>query len=421
MPAKAREKLGWKPKMTFAQLVNEMVAGDLKIAKREDANGKAPFELKGKTVFVAGHRGMVGSALARRLVQEDVQLLTTTRSEVDLRDQAAVDRWFAAKRPQVVFLAAAKVGGIVANNTLRAEFLYDNLVIAANVIHAAHVNKAEKLMFLGSSCIYPKLAPQPLREDSMLTGPLEPTNESYAIAKIAGIKMAEAYRSQYGSDFISVMPTNLYGAGDNYHPEYSHVVAALIRRFHEAKLSGIKNVVVWGTGTPRREFLYVDDLADACVHLMKTYSASELVNIGTGEDITIAEFARVVAATVGYTGEISFDTSRPDGTPRKLLDVSRLAKLGWRAKTSLEDGIKFAYQAYLNELNKLRGDRHSGAMRSIELRCAIAHLIISRFPMRNCASEVWSFGSSRNDGGHIYRGGVFANSIAIADISGFMK
>ena len=248
-----------------------------------------------------------------------------------------------------MFLAAAKVGGIVANNTLRAEFLYDNLAIATNVIHAAHVNGAEKLMFLGSSCIYPRLAPQPLREDSMLTGPLEPTNEPYAIAKIAGIKMVEAYRSQYGSDFINVMPTNLYGRGDNYHPEYSHVVAALIRRFHEAKVSGAEEVVVWGTGTPRREFLYVDDLADACIHLMKTYSGDELVNIGTGEDITIAEFARVVAATVGYTGEISFDTSRPDGTPRKLLDVSRLAKLGWRASTSLEDGIKLAYQAYLSE------------------------------------------------------------------------
>jgi GDP-L-fucose synthase len=307
------------------------------------------FELKGKTVFVAGHRGMVGSALVRRLATEDIELMTLPRSEVDLRDQAGVNQWFAAKRPQVVFLAAAKVGGIVANNTLRAEFLYDNLAIATNVIHAAHVGKTEKLMFLGSSCIYPKLAPQPLREDSMLTGPLEPTNEPYAIAKIAGIKMVEAYRSQYGSDFINVMPTNLYGPGDNYHPEYSHVVPALIRRFHEAKVSGVKNVVVWGTGTPRREFLYVDDLADACVHLMKTYSDSELVNIGSGEDIAIAEFARVVAATVGYTGEISFDASRPDGTPRKLLDVSRLAKLGWRATTSLEDGIKLAYQAYLNE------------------------------------------------------------------------
>jgi GDP-L-fucose synthase len=310
---------------------------------------RIPFELRGKTVFVAGHRGMVGSALVRRLEREDVELKTVRRSEVDLRDQAAVFDWFAKARPQVVFLAAAKVGGIVANNTLRAEFLYDNLIIAANVIHAAHVNAAEKLMFLGSSCIYPKLAPQPLREDSMLTGPLEPTNEPYAIAKIAGIKMAEAYRSQYGCDFINVMPTNLYGPGDNYHPEYSHVVAALIRRFHEAKVSGAANVVVWGTGTPRREFLYVDDLADACIHLMTTYSGEELVNIGSGEDITIAEFAHVIAKAVGYTGAISFDPSRPDGTPRKWLDVSRLAELGWRASTSLEDGIRLAYRAYLSE------------------------------------------------------------------------
>jgi GDP-L-fucose synthase len=310
---------------------------------------RTPFELKGKTVFVAGHGGMVGAALVRRLAQEDVELQAVARSEVDLRDQAAVFEWFAGKRPRVVFLAAAKVGGIVANDTLRGEFLYDNLLIAANVIHAAYLHGAEKLMFLGSSCIYPRLAPQPLREDSVLTGPLEPTNEPYAIAKIAGIKLAEAYRSQYGSDFISVMPTNLYGPGDNYDPEYSHVVAALIRRFHEAKLSGASHVVVWGTGTPRREFLYVDDLADACVHLMKNYSSDLLINIGTGEDITIAEFARVVAAVVGYAGEISFDPSRPDGTPRKLLDVSRLAGLGWRARTSLKDGIRLAYQAYLSE------------------------------------------------------------------------
>lgn len=306
-----------------------------------------PFELKGKSVYVAGHRGMVGSAIVRRLEQEDVQVVTVDRREIDLRNQAAVFDWFAKARPQVVFLAAAKVGGIVANNTLRAEFIYDNIAIAANVIHAAHQSSAEKLMFLGSSCIYPKLAPQPLREDSVLTGPLEPTNEPYAIAKIAGIKMAEAYRSQYGCDFISVMPTNLYGPGDNYHPEYSHVVAALISRFHEAKVSGSKSVMVWGTGTPRREFLYVDDMADACLHLMKTYSSAELINIGTGEDITIAEFARVVAGVIGYRGEISFDGSRPDGTPRKLLDVSRLAKLGWRAQTSLEDGVKRAYEAYL--------------------------------------------------------------------------
>lgn len=307
----------------------------------------APFELRGKSVYVAGHRGMVGAALVRRLAREDVKLVTVDRHEVDLCNQAAVFDWFAKARPQVIFLAAAKVGGIVANNTLRAEFIYDNIAIAANVIHAAHLNRAEKLMFLGSSCIYPKLAPQPLREDTVLTGPLEPTNEPYAIAKIAGIKMAEAYRSQYGSDFISVMPTNLYGPGDNYHPELSHVVAALIRRFHEAKLSGAKSVMVWGTGRPRREFLYVDDMADACVHLMKTYSGADLINVGTGEDIAIAEFARMVAEIVGYRGEIGFDTSRPDGTPRKLLDIGRLEQLGWRATTSLHDGLKRAYEAYL--------------------------------------------------------------------------
>ncbi|EHR01426.1 GDP-L-fucose synthase family protein [Bradyrhizobium sp. WSM471] len=308
---------------------------------------KPAFELRGKSVYVAGHRGMVGSALVRRLAREDVRLVTVDRSVVDLCNQSAVFQWFAVNRPQVVFLAAAKVGGIVANNTLRAEFIYENIAIATNVIQAAHLNDAEKLMFLGSSCIYPKLAAQPLREDAVLTGPLEPTNEPYAIAKIAGIKMAEAYRSQYGRDFISVMPTNLYGPGDNYDAKYSHVVAALIRRFHEAKLSGAATVDVWGTGTPRREFLFVDDMADACVHLMKTYSSGELINVGSGEDITIAEFARTVAAIVGYRGEITFDPTRPDGTPRKLLDVSRLAALGWCAQTSLEDGIRLAYFAYL--------------------------------------------------------------------------
>ncbi|UTD28348.1 GDP-L-fucose synthase [Bradyrhizobium sp. WD16] len=308
-----------------------------------------PFDLKGKKIYVAGHGGMVGGAVVRRLASEGVEILTASRSELDLADQAAVQRFFAAARPQVVVLAAAKVGGIVANNTLRAEFIYDNLIIEANVIHAAHLHGVEKLLFLGSSCIYPKLAAQPLREDSLLTGPLEPTNEPYAIAKIAGIKMIEAYRAQYGSDFVSVMPTNLYGPGDNYHPEYSHVVAALIRRFHEAKQSGAGEVVVWGTGTPRREFLYVDDMADACVHLLKTYSSDQLVNIGTGEDITIAEFARVVAEAVGYGGAIRFDASKPDGTPRKLLDVGRLAALGWRARTSLQDGIRLAYKAFLRE------------------------------------------------------------------------
>ena len=314
-----------------------------------------PFELKGRRVFVAGHKGMVGSALVRRLAREDVELLTAGHGELDLRDQGAVFDWFAKNRPDAVFMAAAKVGGIVANNTLRAEFLYDNLLIAANMIQAAHLSGTEKLMFLGSSCIYPKLAAQPLREGSMLSGPLEPTNEPYAIAKIAGIKMVEAYRSQYGADFISVMPTNLYGPGDNYHPEHSHVVAALIRRFHEAKLSGAASAVIWGTGTPRREFLYVDDLADACVHVMKIYSSGELVNIGTGEDIAIADFARVVAGVIGYAGAIRFDPSRPDGTPRKLLDVSRLARLGWRAQTSLEDGLRLAYQAYLRETKQAAG------------------------------------------------------------------
>ncbi|WP_283813975.1 GDP-L-fucose synthase [Bradyrhizobium japonicum] len=316
----------------------------------------ATFELTGKSVYVAGHRGMVGSALVRRLARENVKIVTVDRDELDLRNQAAVFDWFARLRPQVVFLAAAKVGGIIANNSLRAEFIYDNIAIAANVIEAARQSTVEKLMFLGSSCIYPKLAPQPLCEDSVLTGPLEPTNEPYAVAKIAGIKLAEAYRSQYGCDFISVMPTNLYGPGDSYHPELSHVVAALIRRFHEAKLSGADAVIVWGTGTPRREFLYVDDMADACVYLMKTYSGAELINVGTGKDISIADFARLVAEIVGYKGTIRFDTSRPDGTPRKLLDVHRLNQLGWRATTLLERGLRSAYQSYL-ALLAAGGDR----------------------------------------------------------------
>jgi GDP-L-fucose synthase len=312
-----------------------------------------PFELDGKSVFVAGHRGMVGGALQRRLARENVSLLTAGRAELDLRNQAAVNRWFAAHRPQVVFMAAAKVGGIAANNALRGEFIYDNLVIATNVMHAAYVNRTEKLMFLGSSCIYPRLAAQPMTEEALLTGSLEPTNEPYAIAKIAGIKLAEGYRRQYDVDFISVMPTNLYGPGDNYHPEHSHVVAALIRRFHEAKLARAQSVVVWGTGAPRREFLYVDDLADACVFLIKGYSGDKPINIGTGEDITIAEFAAEVAITVGYGGAIEFDPTRPDGTPRKLLDVSRLSQLGWRARTSLREGLRLAYEAFLREREDL--------------------------------------------------------------------
>lgn len=309
----------------------------------------ASFHLKGKRVFVAGHCGMVGSALVRRLGREDVEILTAQRSEVDLLDQAATNRWFAENRPQVVLHAAAKVGGIVANHTFRAEFIYENLMVAANVIHAAHVNGVEKLLFLGSSCIYPKFAAQPMREDSLLTDRLEPTSEPYAVAKIAGIKMVEAYRSQYGSDFISIMPTNLYGPGDNYDPEYSHVVAALIRRFHEAKETRAPEVVVWGTGTPRREFLYIDDMADASIHLLRNYSGGGLVNVGIGDDITIAEFARVVAKIVGYAGKISFDPSRPDGAPRKLLDVSRLEKLGWKASTTLDAGLELSYRAFLEQ------------------------------------------------------------------------
>lgn len=289
---------------------------------------------------------MVGSALVRRLASESCTLLTVGRKDLDLRSQADVHSWMAASKPDAVFLAAAKVGGIVANNTLRAEFLYDNLAIATNVIHAAYVLGVQKLMFLGSTCIYPRLAPQPLSEQSLLTGPLEPTNEPYAIAKIAGIKLCEAYRDQYASDFISVMPTNLYGPGDNYHPEHSHVVAALIRRFHEARQSSASEVVVWGTGTPRREFLFVDDMADACVFAMKRYSDRSILNIGTGEDISIAEFAALVARIVGYHGRIRYDSNRPDGTPRKLVDTSRLDALGWHARTTLEEGLARAYEDF---------------------------------------------------------------------------
>lgn len=305
------------------------------------------FPLRGKRVLVAGHRGMVGGAIVRRLAREGCEILTAPRSELDLVNQASTNAWMARNKPEAIFMAAAKVGGIVANNTLRAEFLYDNLMIAANIVQAAHAANVEKMMFLGSTCIYPRLAPQPMREDALLTGPLEPTNEPYAIAKIAGIKLAEAYRDQYGANYISVMPTNLYGPGDNYHPEHSHVVAALIRRFHEAKVGGAAEVVVWGTGSPRREFLYVDDMADACVHLMKTYDGREIVNIGTGEDIAIAEFAAVVAKVVGYRGRIAFDTTKPDGTPRKLVDVTRLNELGWTASTALEAGLARAYQDFV--------------------------------------------------------------------------
>jgi GDP-L-fucose synthase len=305
------------------------------------------FELAGKRVFVAGHTGMAGSAIVRRLGQEGCNLLLPERSELDLTRQDQTERYLSATRPEVVVMAAGRVGGILANDKNPANFLADNLAMAFNCIHVSHLVGVKKLLFLGSSCIYPKFAKQPMSEDQLLTGPLEPTNESYAIAKIAGIKLCEAYRRQYARDFRSVMPTNLYGPGDNYHPEHSHVVAALIRRFHEAKINNAPTVVVWGTGTPRREFLYVDDFADACVFVLKNYSALQFINIGVGEDITIAEFARTVAEVVGFHGNITYDASRPDGMPRKLLDVSRLSALGWKARTSLRDGLRKTYGDFL--------------------------------------------------------------------------
>jgi len=302
---------------------------------------------KNKKIYIAGHRGMVGSAIHRKLKAEGfTQFVQRTSAELDLRDQAAVRAFFETEKPDYVFLAAAKVGGIVANNTYRAEFLYDNLMIQSNIIDSAYQNGVEKLMFLGSSCIYPKMAPQPLKEDYLLTGLLEPTNEPYAIAKIAGIKMCDAYRSQYGANFISVMPTNLYGPNDNYHPENSHVLPAMIRRFHEAKLNDLDEVVIWGTGTPRREFLHVDDLADACYYLMQHYNEPGLVNIGVGEDISIQELATLVAKIVGYQGRISNDTSKPDGTPRKLMDVQKLTNQGWKARIGLEEGIASVYAEF---------------------------------------------------------------------------
>jgi GDP-L-fucose synthase len=310
-------------------------------------NPPVRFELRGQRVFVAGHRGMVGSAILRRLASEGSTVLIAERDHLDLTDRASVQGWLAQAKPDAVFLAAAKVGGIHANSTYPADFIADNIGIALNVIRGAHVQGVKKLLFLGSSCIYPKLAQQPMTEDVLLTGPLEPTNQWYAVAKIAGIKMCEAYRRQHGADFVSVMPTNLYGPGDKYHLEDSHVPAALIRRFHEAKLAQAPKVTVWGTGTPRREFLAVDDLADACIFVMKHYSAVEFLNVGTGEDITIADFSRMVAEIVGYQGDLTFDTSRPDGAPQKLLDVSRLAALGWQPRTRLRDGLEAAYADFL--------------------------------------------------------------------------
>jgi GDP-L-fucose synthase len=298
-------------------------------------------------IYVAGHRGMVGSAIVRALQAAGYHnLLLKTSSELDLKNQKAVNDFFQTERPDYVFLAAAKVGGIHANNTLRAEFIYENLAIELNTIHAAKNINVKKLLFLGSSCIYPKFAPQPIKEEYLLTGALEYTNEPYAIAKIAGIKLCEAYRDQYGVHFFSVMPTNLYGPNDNYDPTHSHVLPALIRRFHEAKVNNLREVIIWGDGTPRREFLHVDDLADACLHLMKNYEGTIPLNIGTGIDITIAELAQLISEIVGFKGNISFDTTKPNGTPRKLLDVSKLEAAGYRAKISLQDGIKSVYSDF---------------------------------------------------------------------------
>jgi GDP-L-fucose synthase len=301
-------------------------------------------------IYIAGHRGMVGGSIKRKLSTLGYSnIITRSSAELDLRNQQAVADFFAAEKPEYVFLAAAKVGGILANNTYRAEFLYDNLMIESNIIHSAWLHNVTKLMFLGSSCIYPKLAPQPLKEDYLLTGLLEHTNEPYAIAKIAGIKMCDAYRDQYGANFISVMPTNLYGIGDNYHPQNSHVLPALIRRFHEAKENNDPSVTVWGTGTPKREFLYSEDLAEACVYLMQEYNERTLINVGTGEDLSIRELAELVKEVIGYKGDLIFDATKPDGTPRKLMDVSKLTALGWKYKTSLAEGLQIAYSDFLQK------------------------------------------------------------------------
>jgi GDP-L-fucose synthase len=298
-------------------------------------------------IFIAGHRGMVGSAIHRKLTSLGyTNIVTRTSAELDLRLQERVNEFFEAERPEYVFLAAAKVGGILANNTYRADFIYENIMIQSNVIHSSYATGVKKLMFLGSSCIYPKLAPQPLKEDYLLTGLLEPTNEPYAIAKIAGIKMCDAYRSQYGCDFISVMPTNLYGPNDNYDLQNAHVLPSLVRKFHEAKLNNSPEVTIWGSGSPKREFLHADDLADACVFLMNTYSEEGLVNIGTGEDISISDLALMIKEVVGYEGAIVYDASKPDGTPRKLMDVSKLSQLGWTFSIPLKKGLELVYQDY---------------------------------------------------------------------------
>lgn len=310
----------------------------------------AVYSLKGKRVYVAGHRGMVGSALVRRLEREDCEIVTATRQEADLIRQSEAEALMARLKPEAVFIPAAKVGGILANDTYPAGFLYENLMIAANLIHAAHQVDVEKLLFLGSSCIYPKLAPQPITEDALLTGPLEPTNEWYAIAKIAGIKLCQAYRKEHGRDFISAMPTNLYGPGDNYNLQTSHVIPALIRKAHEAREAGAASMMIWGTGSPMREFLHADDCADALVHLMKVYSGADHVNVGSGEDLTIEALARLVMEVVGFEGALEKDLTKPDGTPRKLMSADRLRALGWSPKIGLRDGLKDAYSWFLKNM-----------------------------------------------------------------------
>ncbi|MFZ5664761.1 MAG: GDP-L-fucose synthase [Pseudomonadota bacterium] len=311
------------------------------------------FDLSGKRIFVAGHRGMVGSAIVRQLEKADCDVLTAPRAELDLLDQAATRNWIAEHRPDAIVVAAAKVGGILANDSYPADFLYDNLAIAANVIEAAHRADVNRLLFLGSSCIYPKLAEQPIVEEALLTGPLEPTNEWYAVAKIAGIKLCQAYRRQHGRDYISAMPTNLYGPGDNFDFNSSHVLPALIRKAHEAKLSGAENITIWGTGTPRREFLHADDCANACVYLLEHYSDAAHVNVGSGEDITIYDLAQLVCDTIGFVGQIVRDESKPNGTPRKLMSADRLRAMGWTPTIDLADGIASTYRWYLDSLTKV--------------------------------------------------------------------
>ena len=311
---------------------------------------------KNSKIYVAGHRGLVGSAIIRALNKEGYHnIIVRTHSELDLCRQESVENFFCNEKPDYVFLAAAKVGGIIANSESLADFMYENMILEMNIIHSAWQNNCKKLLFLGSSCIYPRMAPQPIQESSLLTSELEKTNEAYALAKISGLKYCEYLNRQYGTDFISAMPTNLYGPNDNYHPTHSHVLPALIRRFHEAKVAGLEEVVCWGTGTVLREFLYVDDLADACLFLMNHYSGDETVNVGTGKELTISELTELTAKIIGYTGKIVWDNSKPDGTPRKLLDVSKLANLGWKYKVELEDGIRLSYEDFLN--NPMRVER----------------------------------------------------------------